>query len=112
MSNLDALYQDLVSPPQDLSALPGRKNITLRLSVPTHDKLDDIRALTDQSKTVMAEELLISAIEDVHQRMVNDARLDSWWRDRGEAQAEREEQLREDAEYQADQLHRQEIGVA
>jgi len=96
LSNLDSLYRDLVSPPEEPS-VPGRKNITLRLSRDTHTKLDDIRALGTQSKTVMAEELLISAIEDVHRRMMTDEGLESWWADRAEQLHDQEQEAIEQA---------------
>lgn len=112
MSTVDDLYRDLVTPPAEPSSVPGRKNITLRLAQDTHQKLDHIRALARQSKTVMAEELLVSVIEDVHQRMVNDARLDSWWEDRAEELAEQQRQNEEQAAYDAELEDRAAAGVA
>ena len=102
MSNLDDLYRDLVEPPQELTTVPGRKNITLRLAKDTHEKLDHIRVLGGQSKTVMAEELLTSAIEDVYHRMNNDVRLESWWADRAHDIAIQQELDRDAAEQQAE----------
>lgn len=101
MSTVDDLYRDLVTPPAEPTSVPGRKNITLRLAQDTHQKLDHIRALAHQSKTVMAEELLVSVIEDVHQRMLSDHRLDSWWEDRAEQLADEQREAEEQAAYQA-----------
>jgi hypothetical protein len=77
------------------------KNITLRLPLPTHSKLELIQRLAASSKTVAAEDILVTAVEDVYQQLLDSPALEDFWRDEAIEQAERESDEQEHAEARA-----------
>ena len=97
---LDDVYDEFlgqaVSAPD--AAREQRKNVTLRLPMSSHRKLGGICDVTGNTKTVVCEELLISAIDELYERLRNDERLFHYWAER-EEQEEFERGIRADADY-------------
>ncbi len=91
MTNLDTLYEDILNQADEPKKVQERKTLTLRLPLTVHNKLQTLVELTGSTKTVVSEDVLIGAIEDLYQRLLNDTRLETWWMDRAGREAEDDE---------------------
>lgn len=103
MAKLSGIVDEIVANKLNPKTLPDRRTMTVRLPIVTHEKLEVIQRLAGSSKTVAAEDILVSAVDEVWSGLLEKPELaeffaDDQFQDMLARQAEGEERFEQFAQ--------------